>query len=470
MGRLMNKPISHGIKVLVLVMVVLTLGLSSQGQQPVTPAEGETLHVLVGKSVLINVNSPITRVLSSNPIAVETLAISPTQLAVEGKSAGSSSLILWDGAGHSQVLDVVVDLDIGALRGALQRAYPGSQLDVQADGGRLILTGSVSDPKIVDDLGKMASAYSAQIVNSVTVETFHDPQVLLEVKFAEVDRTKLQQFGINIFSTGGANTPGVISTQQFGPPSVTGDVSGAIGAPTQGTTSSFHFTDLLNIFVFRPDLNLGATIKDLEQKTVLQILAEPNLMAMNGQKASFLAGGEFPFPVVQGGANVGAVTIQFRPFGVRLDFQGYAGKDGIIRLHVAPEVSTLDFSNALVISGFTVPAISTRRAETEIELKDGQSFGIAGLLDHRSTVQLSKVPGIGDIPVLGQLFRSRSVNRSNSELVVMVTPHIIDPVRAAGGAPPLPKPVTPYLDEQKFDHTVPGNREVAAPPPGPSSK
>jgi len=389
---------------------------------------------------------------------------------IEGKSAGSSSLILWDSAEHSQVLDVIVDLDIGALRSAMQRSYPGGQIEVQADAGRLILTGSVSDPKIVDDLGKMATAYSSQVVNSVTVETFHDPQVLLEVKFAEVDRTKLQQFGINIFSTGGANTPGSVTTQQFNPPTSGGDLTGIIGAGNRGTSTTFHFNDLLNIFVFRPDLNLGATIKDLEQKTVLQILAEPNLIAMNGQKASFLAGGEFPFPVVQGGANIGAVTIQFRPFGVRLDFTGYAGKDGIIRLHVAPEVSTLDFANALVISGFTVPAISTRRAETEIELKDRQSFGIAGLLDNRATVQLSKVPGIGDIPVLGQLFRSRSINRSNTELVVIVTPHVIDPVRAVAAVPPLPKSVTPYLDVPKFDKDVPGNKQAGAPPSGPSSK
>jgi pilus assembly protein CpaC len=463
---------SKALRIGVQILAILSFSSSLYGdpQQAMTPNEGETVHVLVGKSVMINVQAPITRALSSNPVAVETLAISPTQLVIEGKSAGSSSLILWDSSGHSQVLDVTVDLDIAALRSALQRSYPGSQIDVQADAGRLILTGSVSDPKIVDDLGKMATAYSSQVVNSLIVEAFHDPQVLLEVKFAEVDRTKLQQFGINIFSTGGANTIGSVTTQQFGPPTAGGDLTGKIGAGNQGTSTSFHFNDLLNIFVFRPDLNLGATLKDLEQKTVLQILAEPNLIAMNGQKASFLAGGEFPFPVVQGGANVGAVTIQFRPFGVRLDFTGYAGKDGIIRLHVAPEVSTLDFANALVISGFTVPAISTRRAETEIELKDGQSFGIAGLLDHRATVQLSKVPGIGDIPVLGQLFRSRSVSRSNTELVVMVTPHIIDPVRGSAATPPLPKPVTPYLDVPKFDRDVPGHKQVETPSSGTSSK
>jgi pilus assembly protein CpaC len=223
-----------------------------------------------------------------------------------------------------------------------------------------------------------------------------------------------------------------------------------------------NVADLLNIFAFRPDLNLGTTIRDLEGKSVLQILAEPNLLALNGQKASFLAGGEFPVPVVQGGQSVGVVTIQFRPFGVRLDFTAFVGKDKVIRLHVAPEVSTLDFSNAAIISGFTVPALSTRRAETEIELKDGQSFGIAGLLDNRATVQLSKVPGIGDIPILGNFFRSHIITRNNSELVVLVTPRVVDPVRL-NTPPPVP-PANPirFLNNPAFDKNLPAK---ASPPP-----
>jgi len=220
----------------------------------------------------------------------------------------------------------------------------------------------------------------------------------------------------------------------------------------------------LNIFLFRPDINLAVTIKDLEQKAILEILAEPNLMALNGQKATFLAGGEFPFPVVQGGANVGAVTIQFRPFGVKLDFTGTINPDNIIRLHVSPEVATLDFSNSISISGFVVPAISTRRAETEIELRDGQSFGIAGLLDHRAQAQLNKIPGIGDIPVLGKLFTARNINRSKGELIVIVTPHIVDPVKDGSTAAPQPPTYPmPFLDPQRFDKTVPGSQTEGSP-------
>ena len=439
-------------------------------QQVPAPSEGQALHILVGKSVVVNVQTPITRVLSSNPAVIETLATSPTEVVVEGRAAGTSSLILWDQSGRSQMLDVIVDLDVTGLRTAIERAYPNQQVQVQADGGRLVLTGNVADSKAAEDLNKMATVYSNQIVSSLQVGALHERQILLEVKFAEVDRTKLQQFGVNLFSTGATNTIGTIGTQQFGAPTVSGTLNGTIGAPLPGTKSSFQFSDLLNIFLFRPDINLGATIKDLQQKNVLEILAEPNLMAMNGQKASFLAGGEFPFPIVQPSQGFTSVTIQFKPFGVRLDFTGTLGNDNVIRLHVAPEVSTLDFSNGLTISGFNIPAVSTRRAETEVELKDGQSFGIAGLMDHRAQVLLSKVPGIADIPVLGQLFRSRSINRSNDELLVLVTPHIVDPVHVETSVPPGPKPPVPYIEDPKFDEKIPGAEKKPEAQASPSSK
>jgi pilus assembly protein CpaC len=420
-------------------------------------SEGQALHVFVGKSVVINMQAPVSRILSSNPGVIDTLATSPTQVVVEGKAPGVSSLILWDSSGHSQILDVTVDVNVSHLRTAIEQTYPGQQINIQSDGAHLILTGIVSDSKISDDIGKMASAYSGGVVNSLSVAPVHEQQILLQVKFAEVDRTKIQQFGINLLSTGAGNTPGAISTQQFTPPLQGGQLTSSIGAKNTGFTSTFQINNLLNIFLFRPDLNLGATIQDLESRNVLQILAEPNLLALNGQKANFLAGGEFPFPVVQGGANVGAVTIQFRPFGVKLDFTAFVGPDRVIRMHIAPEVSTLDFTQAVTISGFTVPALSTRRAETEIELKDGQSFGIAGLLDNRATVQLSKIPGIGDIPILGNFFRSRSINRSDSELLVMVTPRIVDPVQLNGPAPLPPANPVKFLDNPRFDQGVPAS-------------
>src|SRR5438128_7545017 len=385
-----------------------TAQTQTSSQQNVS-SEGQALHILVGKSVVVNVQAPITRVLSSNPSVIETLATSPTEIVVEGRAAGSSSLILWDQSGRSQMLDVIVDVDVSGLRSAIERTYPDQHIDVQADGGRLILTGKVTDAKTIEDLTKMSAVYSNQIVNSLTLAISHDRQVLLEVKFAEVDRTKFSQFGINLLSTGAGNTLGTTTTGQFGgfgPQSITDafkvpNKTVDTGAPTVGPdhvafTSAQTIQSVLNIFLFKPDIHFGAIIQDLQQRSILQILAEPNLMALNGQKATFLAGGEFPFPIVQPGNGFTAVTISFKEFGVRLQFTPVIMPNGYIHLKVAPEVSTLDFANALTISGFTVPALSTRRAETEFELQDGQSFVIAGLMDNRVTDIYKKIPGLGD--------------------------------------------------------------------------
>jgi len=460
-------------KIALFVFVIGNIAVGQDTSQPVAPAEGETVHVLVGKSILINVQKPLTRVLSSNPTVVETMAASPTEIVVEGKAPGASSLILWDANGRSQVLDVVSDIDIAALRNVIQKTYPKEHLQLEADGGRLLLTGTASTSHIVEDLGKMASVYSKDVVNSILVPISHDRQVLLEVKFAEVDRAALSQVGVNIFSTGAGNTIGATTTGQFGNFGQQ-KINDAFGAGTPHfpfEIKDFTVNQVLNIFLFRPDLHLGTVIQALQARNILQILAEPNLMAISGQKATFLAGGEFPFPVVQPSAGFSSISIIFKPFGVKLDFMGIIQDDNTLRLHVAPEVSALDFTNAVTLpGGGTVPAISTRRAETEIELKDGQSFGIAGLLDQRATAQLSKVPGIGDIPVLGQLFRSRSINKTNNELLVFVTPHIIDPVRVASPPPAQPKLAIPYLDEKKFDEQAPGNKQVGATPQAAGTK
>ena len=315
--------------VAVWVLLVSMHGVAQQAAQPqssqqkVEPAEGQTLHVLVGKSVVVNVSAPLTRVLSSNPTAIETLATSPTEVVIEGKAPGVSSVILWDNQGHSQVLDVEVDLDVVGLRSAIQHAYPGEPIQVEADGGRLVLTGAASDTHTLDDLNKMASVYSKDIVNSVKVPLTHDRQVMLEVKFAEVDRTALAQWGVNLLSTGAGNTIGSSTTGQFGNTGATSisDIFGG-GAPHFPFQDTTNVTSPLNFFLFRPDLHFGAMIQDLEQRNILEILAEPNLMAINGQKATFLAGGEFPFPIVQPGLGYTTITIQFKPFGVKLDFLG----------------------------------------------------------------------------------------------------------------------------------------------------
>jgi len=283
-------------------------------------------------------------------------------------------------------------------------------------------------------------------------------EVLLEVKFAEVDRTALQQSGANLFMPGLGNTVATSQTGQFGsvsitqtPASVTSTSSSTTVTPATTTTTISNF---LNLFVARTDINLGAVIEALHQKNLLQILAEPNLIALNGKEASFLAGGEFPFPVAQQNASgIATVTIQFREFGVRLKFTPVIQPNGNIHLHVAPEVSTLDFADAVTVAGTTIPAISTRKAETEFELQDGQSFVIAGLLDNRVTDIANKIPGLGDIPILGNFFKSRSTQKSNSELMVLCTVHRVS---SSTQTPKLPGAPEPYLDHSKFDAKKPG--------------
>jgi pilus assembly protein CpaC len=428
-------------------------------QQPVENAtSNQVLHILVGHSVVIRTEARLKRVLVGNPAVLTTITTTPNELVVTAAAAGSSSLVLWHENEQSRIIEVFADVDISMLRETLERSFPGEKIQIEAEEGKIVLTGTASTPAVIEQLGKMAAPFSKDIVNSIRVgESARQKQVLLKVRFAEVDRSKLDAVGINLFSLGGANTIGTVSTQQFSSPSLgnQGRVEGTIGAQNAGTNSQLNISDLLNIFVFRPDLNLGATIRALQQNNVLQILAEPNLLAMSGEPATFLAGGELPYPIVQSAGGLNTVTIQFRPFGVKLEFTGTIQDDNTIRLKVAPEVSSLDFSNAVTITGFVLPALSTRRAQTVVELKDGQSFGIAGLLDRRTTVQLSKVPGIGDLPIIGLLFKSRSVNKTNTELVVIVTPTIVDPV---GGPVPnaeTPKmPVAP-LDPAQFDKKVP---------------
>jgi len=418
----------------------------------------QVLHILVGHSVLIRTDPRLQRVLVGNPAVVTTVTTSPNEVVVTATAAGSSSVILWQENNQSRIIDVFADLDVSLLREAIARSFPGETIQAEAEEGRVVLTGTASSVAVADQIGKMGAPFSKEIVNSLRIALpTRQKQILLKVRFAQVDRTKLTAFGFNLLSTGAANTIGTTTTQQFGTLGLgeQGKLTSAIGARPKGFTTTETISDLLNIFIFRPDLNLGATIRDLQEQNVLQILAEPNLLAANGESAQFLAGGELPYPVVSGVAGATTITVQFKPFGVKLEFTGTIESDNTIRLKVFPEVSSLDFTNAVTISGFTLPAIATRHAETVVELRDGQSFSIAGLLDQRTTAQFSKVPGIGDLPILGQLFRSRSVNKLNSELVVIITPTIVDPAAPPAAAPEVPKtPITP-LDQKQFDTKIP---------------
>ncbi len=428
------------------------------------------LRVMVGKSVLINTSDRLRRVSVTDPAVADALVVTPTQILVHGRAPGEISLIIWDEQEHSRSFDLRVDVDVTAAAEEIKQLFPKESIAVSASRSAIVLSGHVNSKEDGERAALLATAYSKNVVNVLTFGPAGIQEVSLEVKFAEIDRTALTQLGLNLVSTGAANTFGALSTGQFGgiagakvgsvsasaasqgtaPGNST--VSGGIGTGLSGASASFGTNDLLNLFLFRSDLNLGVLIRALQQQNVLQILAEPNLIAVDGKEASFLAGGEFPFPIVQGVGGAQSLTIQFKEFGIRLKFTPTVMSSGNIHLKVNPEVSALDFTNALTIQGTVIPALSTRRAETEFELQDGQSFVIAGLLDNRLQSVISKVPGLGDIPVLGNLFKSKNLQRNKTELMVLVTAHRVSPTTQP---PPLPS------FPQKFLEKLPGEVKPA---------
>jgi pilus assembly protein CpaC len=434
-----------------------TTTLPPQSQQQ--PAGSAPLRVMVGKSLLINTTERLRRISVTDAAIASAQVITPTQILVHGKAPGEISLLIWDELERSRSFDLRVDVDVSACAEEERRVFPDEQIVVTPSRAAIVLSGHVSTEDVAKRAGELASAYSPKVVNVLTFGPVGAQEVLLQVKFAEVDRSALTQLGMNLISTGAGNTYGTTTTGQFGgfgPQSITTPQTSATSTATSTTTTSTSKTtiasetinNVLNLFLFRADINFGAVIEALQTKNLLQILAEPNLIAVNGKEASFLAGGQFPFPIVQPGQGFTAVTISFKDFGVRLQFTPVIMPNGNIHLKVAPEVSTLDYSNALTISGFTVPALSTRKAETEFELQDGQSFVIAGLIDNRVTDIYNKIPGLGDIPILGNFFRSKSLQKSNSELMVLCTVRRISP---NAEPPTLPKNPRPYMDTGKFD-------------------
>jgi pilus assembly protein CpaC len=421
---------------------------STSPAQAVTPGAAP-LRVMVGKSLLINTTERLKRVSVTDPTVADAIVVTPTQVLVNGLSPGEVSLLIWDELERNRSFDLRVDVDITAASEEMHRLFPDEQINVTPSRSAIVLSGHVTTEDVSKHAGALASAYSKNVVNVLTFGPVGAQEVLLEVKFAEVDRTALTQVGFNLFSTGAGNTIGQTGTGQFG--GVTpGAISPTVNANGVGTvTSTATITNALNLFFFNPQVNLGVVIEALQSKNLLQILAEPNLVAVNGKEASFLAGGEFPFPVVQPGAGgISTVTIQFREFGVRLRFTPVIQPNGNIHLHVLPEVSTLDYADSVTVSGTTVPAISTRKADTEFELQDGQSFVIAGLLDNRVTNVDNKVPWLGDLPIIGNFFRSRSDQKSNSELMVLCTVRRVSPSVETPKGPAMP---VPSLDKRKFD-------------------
>jgi pilus assembly protein CpaC len=393
----------------------------------------EDLRLTVGKSIVIDYPSDIRQISTSNPEIVDASPVTSREILVHGKGLGTGTLIVWNKSGERTFYNVTVEANLDPLRRLLKETFPNEDIQVQSSRDSIALVGRISSPQVGERAAALAAPFGKTIVNNLRLLVGPvEKQIVLKVKFAELDRTRATQYGVNIVSLGGANTVGRTTTGQFNAP--TPDITSGGGGSTNTTLT---ITDALNIFAFRPDLNLAAFIKALQNESVLQILAEPNLVTTNGKEASFLVGGEFPVPVLQGAGNAGAVTIQFREFGIRLLFTPTLTENKTVKLHLRQEVSTIDLANAVTLNGFTIPALSTRRAETDIELAEGQTFVVAGLLDNRETESYSKIPGLGDLPILGTLFKSREIRQNRTELVMLVTPETTRPLNP-GEAAPLP--------------------------------
>jgi pilus assembly protein CpaC len=434
-------------------------------QERAFQATAEAMKLSVGRSVVLDRTSDVARISVSNPDVVDAVAVTTREILINAKSAGEATLVIWPKTGGRTIYAVTVERDLQPIRRLLKETFPEEAIDVRADRDSLALVGRASSQGVADRALALLAPLAKTVVGNLQVmPAGAEKQIVLRVKFAEIQRSVASSFGVSLLSTGAANTPGRITTQQFASGSP-GSVNGTIPGHLAGAATNFSLSDVLNIFAFRPDLNLGAVIQDLQARGVLQILAEPNLVTTNGKEASFLVGGEFPVPVPQAGSSAGAITISFREFGIKLSFTPQVTANRTIKMHVKPEVSSIDLANGIVFAGFSIPALSTRRMETDIELGEGQSFVIAGLLDDRVTQNLSQIPGLSHLPIFGALFKSRSESKSKTELLVMVTPESVYPLASTDPKPTLNMP-RPFLPNTAPKRSL---KEERTPAPEPRS-
>jgi len=383
--------------------------------------EGIPINVLVGQSRVINFDRPIGRFSISNPEIAEAVMVSPNQVLVNGKAFGQVNFIAWEKADQKFIVfDVFVRANLSLIDSQIRALFPRDDIRLSQANGSVVLSGTVSQPAAAAQADAVVQAAGFKTVNMLQSPVTDATQVQLQVRVAEVSRQKLKELGSSFAS--------VNSTSfhvQGGGPGTLGNVDGRDNSMVTEFVGS-----AVNLFLFNTGLNTAAYIRALKTNGALRALAEPNLIAMNGQQASFLAGGEFPIPVIQGSSNSSAVTIQFKEYGVRLNFKPTIIDEDHIRLELEPEVSTIDFANGVRFNGFIIPALRTRRARTGVELRDGQSFALAGLLDNNETRSLSKIPVIGDIPILGNLFKSSSFQKQETELMFIITADLVKPVNS----------------------------------------
>jgi pilus assembly protein CpaC len=423
--------VKRRVSLLLASLMVVFISAVSQAQQTSYKAsfkqnqEPVAVNVLVGQSRVINFDRPVGRFSVSNPEIAEAVLVTPDQVLVNGKAFGQVNFIAWgQSGGEYLVFDVFVRANLSLIDSQIRALFPKDDIRLSQANGSVVISGSVTDPKTAAQVDSVVQAAGFKTVNMLASPVKNVAQVQLQVRVAEVNRNKLRDYGTSFSSLPPGGTVGYINSG--GGPS---QLTGATTSPVSAVLDSL-ISPALNLFIFNRQTNTSAMLRAMRTEGAFRELAEPNLIAMDGQQASFLAGGEFPVPIVQSGGSSGSVamSVEFKEYGVRLNFKPTIIDEDHIRLELEPEVSTIDFANGVKFNGFVIPGLKTRRAKTGIELRDGQSFALAGLLDNSETKTLSRIPVISDIPILGALFKSKSFQKSETELMFIVTAVLVKPM------------------------------------------
>jgi pilus assembly protein CpaC len=392
----------------------------------------KNLALETGQNRLLLLSEPIGRVSVADPKIADLKVITPTQLLLTSRGVGTTDLTLWNKRDEALVIALLVTRNLDRLRSQLLEFFPTEKISVSAAGDLVVLSGEVSDVRVPERAAEVAQLHADKVANLIKV--VGNQQVQLEVKFAEVSRNGLRELGLNIFHAdaggryvAGMTSPSVASDSFFQIPGATGGAKPPVPAPALGGGFSLFFSGL-------PNFPFSAILTALESSGLAKMLAEPTLVALSGQEAKFLVGGEFPIPM---SAGLGTVAVQWKKFGIILNFTPTVIADGALHLKLQTEVSDVDATRSVTVGGISIPGLTSRQSETTVRLADGQSFAIAGLLSDRVRSTVNRIPFLGDLPILGALFRSVAYQRDESELLVVVTAHLARPV-SPHDAPHLP--------------------------------
>jgi pilus assembly protein CpaC len=417
-----RNPIARLVTLLCAAMIASAFALNAHAQESSYSAsfergkEAVPVNVLVGQSRVVNFDKPIGRFSVSNSDIAEAVLVAPDQVLVNGKAFGQVNFIAWEqSGGRFIVFDVFVRANLSLIDSQVRALFPKDDIRLSQANGSVVISGSVTDPRTVTQVQSVIEAAGFKTVNMLDSPVKNALQVQLQVRVAEVSRSKLKELGSSLAS---ANAGTSVFSSANGPATLNQVNGGAMEYLMAGA----------NLFLFNSGINTQMLIHALKTQGALRALAEPNLIAMDGEEASFLAGGEYPVPVIQSSGERTSVTIIFKPYGVKLNFKPTIIDENHIRLVLEPEVSTIDFATGVKFDGFLIPGLRTRRAKTGIELRDGQSFALAGLLDNTETRTLTKIPVLGDIPILGALFKSKAFQKQETELMFFVTAQLVKPV------------------------------------------